>query len=283
MATDRRIGLLVLGLGTAIALWAQLGAPTRRPLYDGVVVTEPYEWLDPPQFNLGGATGASEIIPVSGAESPIVAVGTDELPPQAQVLATPGALRLHAGTSSIDVSIDPVPPPAPPATGFLDGNVYEFRLVDDAGRPVSAPADTEVTVVLRSADPLRTEATIVWFDGTTWRPMPTDASGQGIFFATVTAFGDFAVQAEGENPYATLAPTPLPTAGSAASPTAAATAAAAATSSLVPPTTPAGTSPPPEGGVPVLAWVVIGVLALLGGGLGALVWLQRREDRRRGW
>src|SRR5262249_44695752 len=140
-------------------------------------------------------------IKVKGSTSPIVAVATGEQPPQAQVLATPGSLTLHAGATSVEVSIDPVEPPAPPPSGFFDGNVYEFKLLDDAGRPVTAPAAAEVTVVLRSADVTRTDATILEFDGSQWVPLPTTPSGDGEFFATVTRFGDFAVDVEGDNPY----------------------------------------------------------------------------------
>ncbi|HET7029169.1 MAG TPA: hypothetical protein VFI34_01555 [Candidatus Limnocylindrales bacterium] len=283
MASDRRMGLLVLGLGAATALAVQLAAPTRRPLYDGVVVTEPYAWLDPPAFNLGGATGVSATITVKGSESPVVALATDEQPPQAQILATPGALRLHAGTTSIAISIDPVPPPAAPPTGFIDGNVYDFRLVDDAGRPLTAPAEAEVTVVLRSADPLRTEATIVWFDGSRWVPLPTTPSGDGEFFATVTEFGAFAVLAQGDNPYATLAPSGLPVQVT-ATPVLPGSAPPTASMGITPAASaPSGTPAPTSSGVPIVVWIVGLALLVIGGGLGALVWLQRREDRRRGW
>jgi hypothetical protein len=205
--SERRLGILLVGIGFGLAAVVQVLMPLRQPpLYDGVIVTEPYRWLDPPPGHPGGATSAASSLPLEHGKSPILTVYTDDLPPQAQVFASPGALTLSKGATRIEVSIRPVAPLAVPSTGYIDGNVYRFAVVDQSGAALTAPADAQVTVVIRAADPSLPTATIARLDGSAWVPVKTDASGDGTFYAVVTEFGDFAVIARGTSPYPTAAP-----------------------------------------------------------------------------
>jgi hypothetical protein len=208
--TDRRLlGAASLALGMAIIAIAQLTARTASPpLYDGVIPTEPYRWLQPPPGQVGGAEGASATIPVLGGQSDLVAVATTEIPPQAQVFAAPGALTLPAGATMVEVSIQPIAPAAPPPAGYIDGNVYRISVTDQAGAPVTAPESEQVSVVLRSTDLAQANAVIERFDGTAWAPVDTSSSGGRALLAVVTAFGDFAIVAPGTSPYATSAAVP---------------------------------------------------------------------------
>jgi hypothetical protein len=217
------LGALVAVLGLAIG-----GRPSIT-LYDGVLPAEPYRWLDPPADHPGNPQGASATIPVTGGTSPLVALATPELVPQAQLFAIPGALVLPAGTTQLNVTIAAVEPPALPTDGHIAGNVYAITLTNQAGQPVTADPAAEVSVVLRAPDPTTATAALARFDGTTWQPFPSEPAGQGaVFSAVVTDFGDFAVllpgpgessatsAASGEASPSAAAPTDTP--GSTASP-----------------------------------------------------------------
>jgi hypothetical protein len=199
--TPSRLGVAAVAAGLVVLVVARLATPSASPpLYDGIVPLEPYRWLNPPPGQPGGAEGATATAPVTAAQNPLIAVGTPELSPQAQVFAAPNALTLPAGASSVVVSIEPVEPPVEPAAGYIDGNVYRFTVTDQSGVPITAPASAKVTVVLRAAD-LRTDATIERFDGLAWRSLETSAAGAGSLISVVTEFGELAVVASGTSPY----------------------------------------------------------------------------------
>ena len=213
-AGRRLVGLTALVLGIGLVAIAQLATrEAQPPLFDGVVPTEPYRWLEPPAGQPGGAEGATATIPVQGGQSDLVAVATTEIPPQAQIFASPGSLTLPPGATAVEVSIQPIPPPAAsPPDGYIDGNLYRISVTDQSGTPLSAPASARVSLVLRSVESLAS-ATIERFDGTTWTPIATSPAGTAAFLAVVTSFGDFAVVASGTSPY----PTPTATSGPAGS------------------------------------------------------------------
>ena len=273
--TTRRIGLVTVAIGLLVIVSAQLAGPQGGPpLYDGIVPIEPYRWLEPPPGHPGGAEGAEAIVRVVSGQSELVAVGTPELSPQAQVFATPGALTLPAGTTSIKVSIEPVAPVGEPADGYLDGNVYRILLTDQRGQPITAPEEARVSVVLRSADPAVLDATVERFDGTAWEKVRTSPPGVGSdsYVAIVTRFGDFAVVGSGTSPY----PTGTPVAASQA----------AATSSPVRPeaSTIAAPSPAPavatgtgRPAAAIVAAILAGIVAIL-----AVVIVRRRRRPNRG-
>lgn len=193
---ERRVGIATLAIGIVAIVAAQRVAPMLTPpLYDGVAVVEPYRWLTPLQGQPGGPTSAANVLePVNGA-NPLVALGTGELPPQAQVFATPGSLDLPPGTTAIRISINPVAPSTLPTDGRIDGNVYRINLTNQAGVDLTAPAAQQVTVVMRSPgdEPL---VTIEQLTPGGWKALETQAAGFApVFTAVVTRFGDFALVA----------------------------------------------------------------------------------------
>jgi hypothetical protein len=269
----RRTGLAACALGLGIAAAAQLAAPLATPpLYDGVVVVQPYVFVNPPAGKPGGAKGASAHLALSGSKSPLVALATPEQPPQAQVVAGDGTLVLPATATALDVSITPLDPSvdaAAASTARVLGNIYRFAVVDQAGDAATAPASALVTVVLRAPEdaPGATLGQLV--DGA-WQPLKSEPMFGSTYVAVVTSFGDFAVIVPG-------ASTP-PSGGSSSQ---------AGSPAAQPAATTPGAGGSESGGPP--AAVVIGaivVLVLLVIGAASLLRARRGRDARRrggGW
>ena len=84
--TERTEGLIVLAVGVAVIALAQLGTPHRAPpLYDGVVVEEPYRYLSPPPGAPGSPKSYTATEPVQGGQSAELVAATPESRPQAQL------------------------------------------------------------------------------------------------------------------------------------------------------------------------------------------------------
>jgi hypothetical protein len=198
MAPSRRpLGALAVGLGIVVAIAAQRLAPIAGPpLYDGVIVEAPYIWLSPPAGHSGGAQGITQTIQVQGGQSPDFGVSTSENPPQIGLFAGAGDLQLPPDTSSIRVSIEPVPVPALPSAGVIAGNVYGVSLTNQNGLAVTGQASGGVTIELRG--PIdSSNATIERFTGSQWVPLASDSVGvPNMYTAAVTDFGDFAMVAQ---------------------------------------------------------------------------------------
>lgn len=267
MIGRERLGVAAIAAGLALAVLSRLLVPAAPPLYDGVVVNEPYRWLEPPPGGLGGAQGFSATDALEGGGSPLIAAQTPESPPQASVFAPPGALDLPPGTRSLQVAITPIPAPGTPATGNIAGNVYRISITNQDGLATTAPADAFVSVVFRGPDGTL-DATIERFENGAWTPLKTDHAGYTSgFLSIVTEFGDFALVA------------PEGSATPSASGSGAVTSTAATTTT--PPTSPAE-------GIPLFVIVAVGggVVVL---GATALYALRsrprqpppRRRDRRR--
>jgi hypothetical protein len=271
----RTLALPVLGAGLLLIVAARLALPAAPPLYDGVVPITPYLWLDPPPGDPGGATGATADIPVRSGKSPLVAVATPELEPQAQIFGPPGGLTVPPGARTIKVAIKPVPGEGVATDGHVDGNVYRIAVTDENGTALTAPASARVSVVLRATDPARAEATIARLSAGSWQPLKTASSGfGGSFISVVTEFGDFAVIVPGPGP--STAASAGPTASDAASVVASGLSAASSGRSAV------SNAPIQAGdtsGLPVWLAPVIVVLALLLA-LGAYRGATRRRRRR---
>jgi hypothetical protein len=191
---ERALGWLAVALGFGLALAVQLHAPVGVPLYDGVVVAEPYRFLHPSSGQVGDPTSAESIQDASGSQSPVLAIATKEQPPQAQLIAQSGAFELPPGTTQLKASITPVDPPAEPASGSLASNVYRFAVTNQAGAPVTVkPCDACLSLVLRTP-PEVTEGTVVHFENGAWVEVRTFHAGAvAMFQANVNALGDFAV------------------------------------------------------------------------------------------
>lgn len=281
---DRRRGMLLLVSGALAIVVAQRVTPVLAPpLYDGVNVLEPYRWLVPAAGAAGGPKSASGTAKVTGGASPLIALATAEQPPQAQIFATPGALVLPAGTTSISMSITPILPRILPADGHIAGNVYRISVANQGGIPLTAPASAKVTVVLRGPDtePFVTLEQLT-FEG--WRPLKTEDAGFGsTFLAVVTGFGDFALVAPGPGgPYPTATPVAAASGSAAASGAASPTATEAASPSSSSSASPAPSAPAApsggQGGPPTAAIAAVVALLILGAiGLAGM----RQRDRRR--
>jgi hypothetical protein len=249
---------------------------TAPPLYDGVIVVEPYLWLNPPPDAKGGAIGTSTTVAVKAGQNEEVIVATDEEPPQAQVLAEPGGLTLAEGATGLAVSITPVEPVQPVPNGYIDGNVYRFEIIDQLGRAATSPASAYTSIILRAADPTLTDPTIERFDGAKWEPLETSPNGDSGFLVIATAFGDFAVVGHGESPY----PTPTE------SPTAEPSSAVIATEAAASPSTSVSATPPPSA-IPAaptdlltasLLVPLAGIAAVVVIGASLIMWTRRRRD-----
>jgi hypothetical protein len=185
-------GVLVLGLVVVIA--AQFVMPLREPLFDGVVVNDPYRWLSPPPGQDGSPTSADETIAVKGGVSPAFAVYTHETPPQAEVLAHGGELPTGVAVTSLRVRIDPTSVTGDEARGGIAGNVYRVRVTDSSGFALSPITGQTVTLAMRSPPGLGAGGAIARFDGGGWESLDTQPSGLAdLLLANVDAFGDFAV------------------------------------------------------------------------------------------
>jgi hypothetical protein len=173
---------------------AQLVAPVGSPpLYDGVIVLEPYRYLAPGPGQLGSPTAFTASPTVTGSTSPQFVGATTESPPQAQLIAQPGAFVLPAGTTALTVSIGPVAAPASPPKGPIAGNVYRFTVLDQTGAAVAVSPTTLPTLLLRAPDGVA-DAVIDRFSDGAWHDLPTEPSGQpGIAITNVSALGDFAL------------------------------------------------------------------------------------------
>jgi hypothetical protein len=174
---------------------AQVAAPLDSPpLYDGVIVQEPYRYLMPGPNQPGSPGSYHSTAAVQGTTSQRFAAATTESPPQAQLIVAPGAFVVPTGVTSMAISIEPVQAPQAAADGAIVGNVYRFAVVDQAGNTLAIDPKAMPTVILRASDGTET-ASLAQYSGGTWQELPTEATGPPgvLFFANVRALGDFAV------------------------------------------------------------------------------------------
>lgn len=192
--SDRRLGWFAVAAGSLLVLAIQVAQPVGVPLYDGVVVQEPYRFLHPSGDQAGSPSSYSGETPVTTDTSPIFSAYTSENPPQAQLIATRGAFTLTPGATKVLVSITPIEPPPAAADGPIVGNVYRFIVTDQAGTPLevrNCPAC--MTLRLRAPEGTSHAALRRYADGA-WHEVETFHEGVGGTFVTnVLALGDYAV------------------------------------------------------------------------------------------
>jgi hypothetical protein len=196
---ERRLGWLAVLAGSAVALAVQLAVPVGVPVYDGVIVSEPYRYLHPTGNHAGQPTSFEADQPVIGGASPAFAAATTESPPQAQLIAQTGAFVLSPGATSVHVSITPVEPPAvTPPGGTIAGNVYEVSVTDQADTALAiARCDGCLSLSMRAPEGTDT-ATLMRFAGGAWADMDTLPVGiVSMFHSNPTALGDIAVVVTG--------------------------------------------------------------------------------------
>ena len=234
-------GVLLIGLGlTSIA--ATVSPLRTAPLFDGVFIEDPFRWVDPPPGAKGDPTSAQADQPVVDGAVPLLAVSTDEVPPQAQIIGQADAFAIAAGTESVKVSIVPSAANDP----AIAGNVYRFSVTDALGAPLEIRPEAKVTIVVRASQP-NLVAQIARFDGTDWVALPTEFGGlPDLFAANITQLGDFAVVVTGPSPSGSVR-------------------ASGASSASAAPSGGGGDGPSAEG-LPVSLILVL-VIAAVGGGL----------------
>jgi hypothetical protein len=199
--SDRRLGLLLVLGGSALALAVQVAAPVGVPLYDGVVVVPPYRYLSPTGDQAGDPTSFSGTVQVTEGVSPTIVAATAEEPPQAQLIAQRDAFDISADVTELAIAITPIPPPAQPATGAILGNAYEFSVKDQAGRDLNIkPCDGCVSLLLRAPEN-SPAGQIARFVGGEWQPIRTSHAGTvAMYQANPKATGIYAVVSTGEGP-----------------------------------------------------------------------------------
>jgi len=192
-APARRLGVTALVVGFLVIVGAQVARPTVAPLYDGVVVIEPYRYVAPTSGEAGPPTSYDATIRISGATSPSIPAATTENPPQAQLIVPPGGIALTASATAIHVTIRPVAPSGDEADPLVAGNVYRIAITDQAGVPLGPTTGTLWTVVLRAPGGV-TDATVGRFSAGSWAQLATSTPSQpGIFLANASSVGDFAI------------------------------------------------------------------------------------------
>jgi hypothetical protein len=193
--TERSEGLVVLAIGLAVIVGSQLVAPHRAPpLYDGVVVEEPYRYLSPPPGRPDQPMSFKATLSLDAGQSPKIAAATPESPPQAQLIAAAGAFGLPPGTTSVSVSIEPVAPAIPLLGLTIVGNVYRIAVTNQAG--LALKPLTAVRVLLRAptADP---SPALARFTGSMWQEVPSRHDIAGMVDANVGELGEFAAVVRG--------------------------------------------------------------------------------------
>jgi hypothetical protein len=190
----RRAAAISLALGLGLIALARYAAPLGSPpLYDGVVVQEPYRYLTPGPGQVGSPTSYHASIPVSGTTSPEFVAATTENPPQAQLVAQSGGFVVPAGVTSVTVTIEPVSAAAAPAGNEVAGNGYRISVTDPSGTQLTIGQTAPPTLLLRAPDGV-SSGTIERLDAGTWQPLTTYQGGQpGIVLTNVTELGEFAV------------------------------------------------------------------------------------------
>ena len=189
-----RAALAVLVLGALLIGTSQrLTAIASPPLYDGVIVADPYRYLTPLQNQAGSPTSAKVSQPVVNGSSPAFPASTNESPPQAQLVASPDTFVINPGATALTLTIDPVPPQTPLPSTPIAGNAYRFAMTDQTGAAVSLRQGARASVVLRAPNGIL-DATIIHFVGASWQSVPTGAAGQpGMFLFNTDTLGDFAL------------------------------------------------------------------------------------------
>ena len=179
------------GAVVALAVLWRLLPASSPPIYDGVCTADPYRLIG----QSPAPSSASKMYPAE-VDFPTSEVVTDESPPQAQILMMMDTF--NAPSTSLTVSIAPVPAPPPAPPGYaLDGNVYSITAVDSAGHTQQPAAQAPVTLVMRAT--MSTPARTMYVrQGGAWMPLRTFNAGCGDSFEAVsTVLGEFALLYQG--------------------------------------------------------------------------------------
>jgi hypothetical protein len=192
---DRR-ALVVVVTALAVIAIAQAAAPIGSPpLYDGVVVEEPYRFVSPGPDETGDPTSFTGTSAPQNGKSPAIAAATSESPPQAQIIAASGALQPASTAGPMTIAIEPL---VPQPQDDVVGNAYRISVTDAAGGLVPISAGAHVSLVLR-APAGAVDVRVVQLTNDTWHELPTQPGGAqaDVYTTNITAFGVFAVTSAG--------------------------------------------------------------------------------------
>jgi len=242
VSSRRRLGWLTLAIGLALLLVVGRRAIGQPPLYDGVLIEDPYRYLEPANGAPGNPSAGTQSVPLDAGVSPALLVATVENPPQAELIVDRDSIALAPGTTAIKVTIQPIPPPQPAGAAQspalrLTGNVYEFIMTNQAGVSLKLQPGKTVTLVLRSPNNVANGIIARFTDGR-WMQLPTDNGGLIDLYSTNTSdLGTFAVTLSG----ATASQNPVSSPGA---------------------SVPAIPAPAPSEGFGAPIWIAIGLLAV---------------------
>lgn len=183
-----------MAAGAALALAAQALMPVGVPLYDGVVLQEPYRYLHPTGQQPGDPTSFTSAPAVQGDVSPEFVAATTESPAQAQLFGQRDAFQLPPGTTSLAVSITPVEPPGVAPEFPIAGNVYRFAVADQSGAPLAIkPCQNCLTLFLRGPESIDI-GRLERFAGGAWEDVGAIHNPMtGMYQWNATGLGDFAI------------------------------------------------------------------------------------------
>ena len=197
---ERRLGWLVVVLGGLLALAVQVTAPVGVPLYDGVVVQEPYRFLHPSGGQPGSPGSYAQPRAITESVSPSLAGATTESPPQAQLIALEDAFELTAGATEIHLSITPIEAPPAPEGSSIAGNVYRFEVTDQAGTPLVPKACDGCRSLLLRAPEGTGDGVINRFVDGAWVEVETVHAGiVSLYQTNAAALGEYAVIVSGSS------------------------------------------------------------------------------------
>ena len=176
-----------------LALGIQLVVPVRVPLYDGVVVQEPYRYLHPAAGQAGEPAAFSETFVLDGGRSPTLVAATTESPPQAQLIARPDAFAVTATTTYLMVEVRPIDAPAPPPPpGVIAGNAYQVSVTDEAGTALAIkPCTGCISLVFRAPEGIG-DASLQRFADGAWTNVAFDHT-IGLYQVNPMALGVYAL------------------------------------------------------------------------------------------
>jgi hypothetical protein len=194
--TARRTGLaaLVVGLAAAALLHGRVAVP---PVYDGIIVPpEPYRWESPqPNLRAGNKPPlpGETTLPVLNGQ--VAGGGVQTGDSQVVIYFGPGTFKAPAGATGVKCTVVPDPnPPAPLAGTEIRGNVYRITC---AGEPGGGPVTVVTTYHLTMRFPPGAFKEIQYYDGSSWRVLPTQRAPGGDPYASANApgFGEYAATA----------------------------------------------------------------------------------------
>lgn len=193
-----KTALLGVALCALLGVWWLVPA-TGVPLYDGICLSAPYKYLGgaPPGIVNGGSPGQDVKTDTAFVSADTLELNTNDNnlgPAQAQVIAGPATLDL-TGPITLHASLMPIgPPTAPPAKGYVIGNVYQVAVSDSAGHPVQVKPGRDVSLYLLPPKAVR-GTTIQRLDGDHWTVLSTTTtpSCTNTITANSNRFGTFAM------------------------------------------------------------------------------------------